>query len=52
MLISSIIEVERNSNSSLNINISIGPILCFHIYTRMLYTLKVIIAKTTISDCG
>ena len=38
MLISSIIEVERNSNSSLNIIMSIGPTPCLHFDTRMYYT--------------
>ena len=37
MLISSIIDVERNYNSSLNVIMSIGPIPCFHFDTRMLY---------------
>ena len=37
MLVSSIIEVERNYNSSLNVIMSIGPIPCFHSGTRMLY---------------
>ena len=52
MLISFIIEVERNSHSSLNVIISIGTITCFHFDTRMLYIQKSIIAKTTMSDCG
>ena len=37
MLIISIIEAEGNSNSSLNVIISIGPITCLHFDTRMLY---------------
>ena len=49
MLTSSIIDVERNYNSSLNVIISLGPIPCFHFFTRMLYTRKVIISKTTTS---
>ena len=35
MLISSIIEVEINYNSSFNVIILIGPIPCFHFDTRM-----------------
>ena len=52
MLTSSIIDIERNSNSSLNIIISLGPIPCFHYVTKMLYIWKVIISKTKMSDCG
>ena len=52
MLTSYIIDVERNYNSSLNIIILLGPIPLFHFVTRMLYTIKVIIEKTTISNCG
>ena len=37
MSISSIIDVEKNSNYSLNVIISIGPISCLHFDTRMLY---------------
>ena len=45
MLVSSIIEVEINSNSPLNVIMSIGTIPCFHFDTRMLYNWKVIIKK-------
>ena len=38
MLISSTIEVERNSTSSLNVIMSIGYIPCLHFDTRMLHT--------------
>ena len=52
MLTISIIDVEINSNSSLNLIISIGHIQCFYFVTRMLYIWKVIIEKTTMSDWG
>ena len=52
ILISYIIDVERNYNSSLNVIISIGPIPCLHFDTIMLYISLVIIAKTTMSDYG
>ena len=45
MLISSIIDVERNSNYSFNVIITIGPVPCFHSDTWMLYIWKLIIAK-------
>ena len=37
MLVSSINSVERFSDHSLNLIISLGPIPCFHFDTRMLY---------------
>ena len=52
MLVSSIIEVERFSNSSLNVNISSGNIICFHYIIWILYICKVVISKTITSDCG
>ena len=52
MLASFIIDFERNYYYSLNLIISLGPIPCFHFVTRMLYILKLFIAKTTISYCG
>ena len=52
MLTSSIIYVERNYNSSLNVIISLGPIPCFNFVTRMLYIRKLIIKKTKMYDCG
>ena len=39
------IDVKIYYNYSLNIIISLGPILCFHSVTRMLYTWKLIIWK-------
>ena len=51
MLVSSIIEDEIFCNSSLNIILSSGPIPHFHFVTRILYTKKIIIAKTTMSGC-
>ena len=50
MLTSSIIDVDREYNSPLNVIISLGPTTCFHFLTIMLYILKVVIAKTTIPD--
>ena len=52
MLTSSIFDVKRNYNYSLNEIISLGPITCFHYFTRILYILKVIITKITMSECG
>ena len=40
ILTSSIIDVERNFNSSLNLIILLGPIICFHFVTIMLYIKK------------
>ena len=51
MLTSSIIHVEINSNSSLSVTISFIPIPWFHFVTIILYIWKVIILKTTMSDC-
>ena len=45
MLTSSITDIERNSNSSLNESISLGPIPCFNFVTIILYTWKLIIEK-------
>ena len=45
MLISSVIDVERNYNYLLNIITSLGPIPYFHFVTKMLYIWKVIIEK-------
>ena len=52
MLTNSIIYVERNYNSLLNVIISFGPIPFFLFFTRMLYIWKVVISKTTVSECG
>ena len=52
MLTSSIFDVKRNYNYSLNEIISLGPITCFHYFTIILYILKVIITKITMSECG
>ena len=52
ILNTSIIDAERNYISSSNAIISLGTIPCFHLVTIMLYIWKVIIAKTTMSDCG
>ena len=45
-------DVERVFNSSLNLIISLVPILCFYFFTRMLYMLKLIIENTKMSDWG
>ena len=50
--ISSTIDVERNSNYSLNAIISFGNIQCFHFFYRMLYMWKIIISDTKMSDWG
>ena len=50
ILTSSIIDIETNSNYSLNVIISIGPITCSHFYIILLYMLKAVITNTTISD--
>ena len=42
---SSIIDVEINSNSLLNVIILLGPITFLHFVTRMIYIRKVIIAQ-------
>ena len=52
ILPSVIIDVESIYNYPLNVIISLGPIPCFCLVTRMLYILKVIIEKNTTSDCG
>ena len=52
MLTSSIIDGERNYNSSMKVIKSLGPIPCFHFVTRMLYIRKVIISKNKMYDCG
>ena len=52
MLITSVIEVEINYNSSFNVIMYIGPITCFNFDTRVLYISKLINTKTTMSDCG
>ena len=52
MLTSSIIDIERKSNYSLNVIISLRPITCFYFVTIMLYILKVMIAKTIMSECS
>ena len=52
ILISSIIDVEINSNFSLDVIISIVTIPCFHFDTIMWYIWKVIIEKNPMSDCG
>ena len=43
MLTFSIIDVEINFISSLNVIISLGPITCFHFATILLYIRKLII---------
>ena len=52
ILTSSIIDVERGFNSSLNEIISLVPITHFHFITRMLSMSKVIIEKTIMLYCG
>ena len=45
MLTSSISDILRNSNYSLNLIISLGPIPCLHFVTRIIYIWKVMIEK-------
>ena len=45
MMNSFIIDAEINTNSSLNVTISLGPIPCLKFVTRMLYIRKVISCK-------
>ena len=52
MLTIYIIDVEINSNCALNVIISLGPIPCFHLVTRILYMRKLMIQNTTLSDWG
>ena len=52
MLTSSIIDVERNYNNSLNPIVSLGLISCFHFVIRIIYMWEVIIAITTMSGWG
>ena len=52
MLTSSIIDAEIIYNHSLNVILSLGPIKCFHLVTKILYIWKLIIAKTTMSEWG
>ena len=50
ILTSSVIYFEIISNSPSNEVMSLGPILCLHFVTRIVFILKVIIAKTTMSE--
>ena len=50
ILISYIIDIERYSNFSLNFFASLVHIPCFRFVIRMLYMLKGVIAKSTMSD--
>ena len=52
MLTFNIFDVELSSNSSSNEIISLRPISYFYFGTKMLCIQKVIITKTTMSDCG
>ena len=52
MLTSSIIDFERNYNSTLYVIISLGTIPGFYFVTIILYMWKVIIANNTMSDWG
>ena len=50
MLTGSIFDVELSSNYSLNESILLGPIPYFHFCNKILYTWKLTIERTTMSD--